>query len=62
MFDGGVSDFGHDQHHYIDYLSSTSDPLVLGFLGSLATGTAVAGTAVAVDVSIPEREDRTQKT
>ena len=37
------ADFGHDQHHYVDYLASTSDPLVLGFLGSLATGTAVAG-------------------
>ena len=31
--------------------------LVMGFLGSLATGAAVAGTAVAVDVSVPERED-----
>ena len=62
VFDGGWSDFGHDQHHYVDYLASTSEPLVLGFLGSLATGATVAGTAVAVDVSVPERKDRTHKT
>jgi hypothetical protein len=62
VFDGGSSDFGHDQHHYVDYLASTSDPLVLGFLGSLASGTAVAGTAVAVDVSVPDRKQRAQKT
>jgi hypothetical protein len=62
VFDGGMSDFGHDQHHYVDYLASTSDPLVLGFLGSLATGTTVAGTAVAVDVSVPDRKHRAQKT
>jgi hypothetical protein len=62
VFDGGWSDFGHDQHHYVEYLASTSDPLVLGFLGSLATGTAAVGTAVAVDVSVPERDNSAQKT
>ena len=62
VFDGGWSDFGHGQGQYVEYLASTSDPLVLGFLGSLATGTAVAGTAVAVDVSVPERKQRAQKT
>ena len=62
VFDGGWSDFGHDQHHYVEYLASTSDPLVLGFLGSLATGTAAVGTAVAVDVSVPKRDDNAQKT
>ena len=37
--------------------------LVLGFFGSLATGAAVSGTAVAVDVSVPEKKkDAAQKT
>jgi len=62
VFDCGWSDFGHAQHHYVDYLASTSDPIVLGFLGSLATGRAVAGTAVAVDVSVPDGDDTAQKT
>jgi hypothetical protein len=62
VFDGGWGDFGHDQHHYVDFLASTSDPLVLGFLGSLATGAGVVGTAVAVDVSVPDRRRRAQKT
>jgi hypothetical protein len=62
VFDGGWSDFGHDQHHYVDYLAGTADPLVLGFLGSLAMGAAVTGTAVAVDVSVPRSNRRAQKT
>jgi hypothetical protein len=61
-FDGGWSDYGHDQHHYVDYLAGTSDPLVLEFLGSLGAGTAVVGTAVAVDISVPEKGRAAQKT
>ena len=56
MFDGGFSNFGHHQEHYIDYVERTSDPLVVGFFGSLAMGTTVTGTAVAVDVSVPEKK------
>lgn len=65
VFDAGFtpSDGGHDQARYIDYVASTSDPLVLGFFGSLATGAAVTGTAVAVDVSVPSKPKRNaQKT
>jgi hypothetical protein len=62
VFDGGWGDYGHDQRHYVDYLTATPDPLVLGFLGSLAAGTAVAGSALAVDVSVPDRKRRAQKT
>jgi hypothetical protein len=64
VFDTGWewSDAGHDQARYVDFLEATSDPLVLGFLGTLATGTTVAGTAVAVDVSVPEKKRDTQKT
>jgi len=64
-FDSGwtPSDGGHDQDRYIDFVEATSDPLVLGFFGSLATGAAVSGTAVAVDVSVPEKKkDDAQKT
>jgi hypothetical protein len=64
VFDTGWewSDAGHDQARYVDFLEATSDPLVLGFLGTLATGTTVAGTAVAVDVSVPEKKRDAQKT
>jgi hypothetical protein len=53
VFDGGFDDFGHHQDRYVDYLASTSDPLVIGFLGSIGASAAVSGTAVAVDVSVP---------
>lgn len=64
VFDAGwtPADGGHDQGRYIDLVESTSDPLILGFFGSLATGTAVAGTAVAVDVSLPGNRRDAQKT
>lgn len=62
VFDGGSADFGHHQDHYIDFLASTSDPMVLGFLGSLATGVSIAGTAVAVDVSVTDKRRTVQKT
>jgi hypothetical protein len=55
VFDGGFDDFGHHQDRYVDYLASTSDPLVIGFLGSIGAAAAVSGTAVAVDVSVPGR-------
>jgi hypothetical protein len=62
VFDGGWREFGHHPQQYIDYLAGSSDPLVLGFLGSLAAGTAVVGTAVAVDVSVPKKDRSAQKT
>ena len=62
MFDGGFGDYGHHQDRYIDFVGSTTDPLVLGFFGSLASGAAVSGIAVAVDVSVPEKKDDAQKT
>jgi hypothetical protein len=63
IFDGGFQDFGHHQDRYIDFVETTSDPLLLGFFGSLAIGTTATGTAVAVDVSVPEKKKRdAQKT
>lgn len=66
VFDAGLqlSDGGHDQARYIDFVAQVSDPLVLGFFGSLASGAAVAGSAVAVDVSVgdDDRDPDTQKT
>ena len=64
-FDSGfaAADGGHDQARYIDFVAGTSDSLVLGFFASLATGAAVTGTAVAVDVSVPEKaKEDAQKT
>jgi hypothetical protein len=58
VFDGGFEDFGHHQDRYVDYLASASDPLVVGFLASLGSSAAVAGTAVAIDVSVPARTKR----
>jgi hypothetical protein len=69
VFDGGLSagDAGHGQDRYIDFVAGTSDPLVVEFLGTLATGTAIAGTAIAgtaiaVDVSAPGTASGAQKT
>jgi len=63
MFDGGFGDYGHHQDRYVEFVDKTTDPLVLGFFGSLATGAAVSGTAVAVDVSVPgKKKDDAQKT
>jgi hypothetical protein len=53
VFEGGGEGAGHHQHNYIEFLEQTRHPAVTAFLGSLA-GAAVIGTAVAVDVSVPE--------
>ncbi len=53
VFDGGSEGFGHHQDNYVDFIGETSDPAVTAFLASLAGMTAI-GTAIAVDVSVPE--------
>ena len=64
VFDAGwtIADGGHDQARYIDLVETTSDPLIVGFFGSLASGGAVVGTAVAVDVSVSGKKRNAQKT
>jgi hypothetical protein len=62
VFDGGGDGAGHRQTNYVEYVETTSEPAVTGFLASLAVGRRVSGTAVGVDVSEPTRNKKlTQK-
>jgi len=61
-FDGGTSDAGHAQQHYIGYLNAAGqrDPAVSAFMASVSeAGYAAPGTTQAVDVSVPTAGYRT---
>ena len=56
VFDGGAAGFGHHQSNYVEHLTATTEPAVVEFLASLDdAGYAGAGTAIAIDISVPRR-------
>ena len=59
-FDGGREGVGHHQQNYIDYLNTSNDPAVRGFVESVArAGYTAPGSSHAVDVSVNDPGYRT---